>query len=56
MSIDFQNFTPYASLIGGVMIGLAASREAGSLDEHTLAKVEAFLHDPRGWSKAHGGA
>ena len=24
MSIDFQNFTPYASLIGGVMIGLAA--------------------------------
>ena len=25
MVIDFQNFTPYASLIGGVMIGLAAS-------------------------------
>ena len=24
MSIDFQNFTPYASLLGGVMIGLAA--------------------------------
>ena len=24
MSIDLQNFTPYASLIGGVMIGLAA--------------------------------
>ena len=24
MSIDFQNFTPYGSLIGGVMIGLAA--------------------------------
>ena len=24
MVIDFQNFTPYASLIGGVMIGLAA--------------------------------
>ena len=24
MSIDFQNFTPYASLIGGVMSGLAA--------------------------------
>ena len=24
MSIDFQNFTPYSSLIGGVMIGLAA--------------------------------
>ncbi len=24
MSIDFQNFTPYGSLIGGVMIGIAA--------------------------------
>jgi uncharacterized membrane protein YedE/YeeE len=24
MSIDFQNFAPYASLIGGVIIGLAA--------------------------------
>tara|TARA_B100000989_G_scaffold250154_1_gene197863 strand:+ start:328 stop:693 length:366 start_codon:yes stop_codon:yes gene_type:complete len=24
MSIDFQNFTPHASLIGGVMIGFAA--------------------------------
>ena len=24
MSIDFQNFTPYASLIGGVMVGFAA--------------------------------
>ena len=35
---------------------LAASRESGSFDEDTLSKVEAFLHDPRGWSKAHGGA
>ena len=34
---------------------LAASREAGSFDEATLSEVEAFLHDPRGWSKAHGG-
>jgi orotate phosphoribosyltransferase len=23
---------------------------------HILAEVEAFLHDPAGWSKAHGGA
>ena len=35
---------------------LAASREAGSFDEATLAAVEAFLRDPRGWSKAQGGA
>ena len=35
---------------------LAAGRESGSFDEDTLSKVEAFLHDPRGWSKAHGGA
>lgn len=34
---------------------LAASREAGNFDESTLSRVEAFLHDPRGWSKAHGG-
>ena len=34
---------------------LAASRGAGSFDEATLSQVEAFLHDPRGWSKAHGG-
>ena len=26
-----------------------------SFDEETLTQVEAFLHDPRGWSKAHGG-
>ena len=35
---------------------LAASRESGIFDEDTLSKVEAFLQDPRGWSKAHGGA
>ena len=35
---------------------LAASRESGSFDEDTLSKVETFLHDPRDWSKTHGGA
>ena len=35
---------------------LAAAREMNSFDEETLTQVEAFLHDPRGWSKAHGGA
>jgi orotate phosphoribosyltransferase len=35
---------------------LAASRESASFDEATLSEVEAFLHDPRGWSKSHGGA
>ena len=35
---------------------LAASRAAGSFDEATLAAVEAFLRDPRGWSRAQGGA
>ncbi len=34
---------------------LAAAREMNSFDEETLTQVEAFLHDPRGWSKAHGG-
>lgn len=34
---------------------LAAAREMKSFDEETLTQVEAFLHDPRGWSKAHGG-
>ena len=35
---------------------LAASRESGAFDDTTLEQVEAFLHDPRGWSAAHGGA
>ena len=35
---------------------LAASRENGAFDDATLEQVEAFLHDPRGWSAAHGGA
>ena len=34
---------------------LAAAREMNSFDQETLTQVEAFLHDPRGWSKAHGG-
>src|SRR6056297_1960754 len=32
---------------------LAAAREAGSFPEATLAGVEAFLKDPRGWQDAH---
>ena len=35
---------------------LAASRESGVFDDSTLAQVESFLHDPRGWSAAQGGA
>ena len=35
---------------------LAASRENGAFGDATLEQVEAFLHDPRGWSAAHGGA
>ena len=35
---------------------LAASRESGAFDDATLEQVQAFLHDPRGWSAAHGGA
>ena len=35
---------------------IAASRESGAFDDATLEQVEAFLHDTRGWSAAHGGA
>ena len=35
---------------------LAASRESGAFDDATLEQVEAFLHDPRGWSASNGGA
>ena len=34
---------------------LAACKESGRFDESTLSSVEAFLHNPRDWSKAHGG-
>ena len=35
---------------------LAASRESGAFDSAMLEQVEAFLHDPRRWSTANGGA
>ena len=34
---------------------LSAGREGGQFDEATLGEVEAFLKEPREWSKAHGG-
>jgi orotate phosphoribosyltransferase len=34
---------------------LAECRNAGRFDTKTLDAVEAFLNDPRAWSKAHGG-
>ena len=34
---------------------LAAAEEEGYFDRETLLEVEAFLDDPDGWSKTHGG-
>lgn len=34
---------------------LAFARQTGYFDANTLNEVEKFLHDPRGWSLAHGG-
>ena len=34
---------------------LAACKESGRFDTATLSAVEAFLHNPRDWSQAHGG-
>jgi orotate phosphoribosyltransferase len=34
---------------------LAVAREMQYFDEKTLSAVEAFLHDPNGWSAKHGG-
>lgn len=34
---------------------LAECKETGRFDAETLTQVEAFLNDPRAWSKAHGG-
>jgi orotate phosphoribosyltransferase len=34
---------------------LAVAKESGKFDPRTLAEVETFMHDPTGWSKAHGG-
>jgi orotate phosphoribosyltransferase len=35
---------------------LAVAKESGRFEPKLLAEVEAFMHDPAGWSKAHGGA
>jgi orotate phosphoribosyltransferase len=34
---------------------LAVAKECGRFDPNMLAEVETFMHDPTGWSKAHGG-
>ncbi len=35
---------------------LAVAKSSGQFDRGKLAEVEAFMRDPAGWSKAHGGA
>ncbi len=35
---------------------LAVAKASQKFDTKMLAEVEAFMHDPAGWSKAHGGA
>ena len=35
---------------------LAVAKASGKFDKGKLAEVEAFMKDPAGWSKAHGGA
>jgi orotate phosphoribosyltransferase len=34
---------------------LAVAKASNKFDAKTLAEVEKFMHDPAGWSKAHGG-
>jgi orotate phosphoribosyltransferase len=34
---------------------LAVAKQSGKFDAAKLAEVEKFMHDPTGWSKAHGG-
>ena len=34
---------------------LAVAKASGKFDAAKLAEVENFMHDPAGWSKAHGG-
>jgi orotate phosphoribosyltransferase len=34
---------------------LAVAKKDGRFDPKMLAEIEAFMHDPTGWSKAHGG-
>jgi orotate phosphoribosyltransferase len=35
---------------------LAVAKASGKFDAKMLTEVESFMHDPAGWSKAHGGA
>jgi orotate phosphoribosyltransferase len=35
---------------------LAVAKASGQFDSRVLTEVESFMHDPAGWSKAHGGA
>ena len=35
---------------------LKVARDKSYFDETTLNEVEAFLHNPMGWSASHGGA
>jgi len=35
---------------------LAVAKASGKFDAAKLAEAEKFMHDPAGWSKAHGGA
>ncbi len=34
---------------------LAVAKASGKFEAHMLAEVEKVMHDPAGWSKAHGG-
>jgi orotate phosphoribosyltransferase len=34
---------------------LAVAKASGKFDKAKLDEIEAFMRDPRGWSKAHGG-
>jgi orotate phosphoribosyltransferase len=34
---------------------LEYARTCGQFDPAKLSEIEKFLHDPAGWSKAHGG-
>ena len=34
---------------------LAVAKSSGTFEASLLAEVEKFMHDPAGWSKAHGG-
>jgi orotate phosphoribosyltransferase len=34
---------------------LAVAKASGQFESKMLAEVEKFMHDPAGWSKAHGG-